>query len=1203
MKTLWLSYRGLLWLGSLAAATCSLCTLPAAAHPSFSNGYQTPGPHAHVNGTNVLVIYNAAWADDDSNGVNDSFEVAQYYAQRRAIPTNNLLGVTVTNYLDTFWKDYVSYECFYSNILVPVVQKLNSTNAATGQPFLSNIYYLCPVYGVPPDVDTYFDDSDNPMAPYNNDRRSLDAYLMHALLMFDNGLYFTNGNNRPGVVQYARDYYSGFGAMWGDLYYEVGYGNLLGWDGMNRYYDDADDPSTSAHFRAKRDAEWPAMYWNSYGYFLVTRIDAPTKDCAIGIIDKTLYAERYIRNWAGHAGTGYYGRIYADEGDQNFGGGYYAPLIFADGLGCDIKNWFRGDPVGNAAKSVFAPGITNALAPWDWVQDSQSSEIGFSGALPIVSNLVLGALRGSTASVYYCASTTSFYYYVAGAILRGFEGRTMLSSSGGMATILAVGTNDARLAWGDIVLSTPSNFYAGNILTVTNIETFALPLGDVMWYNAYYQHSYYPDAFQWLPGSVGIHNESYPCKLFRRAISNNFFAGRALLRGLTAIPGAVNEPFEVGLPFSRKFYRAFCQGFDFAESCYQSTPCAVAWMDCFIGDPLYNPFMALYENSNRFDSTAPALSATNPPGTLAIVASLLAGTADEAADIAQFRLYAGPTSNNWAITNDFVYWPNPASSAWDASRQYGWSRSYQWTFAPATSWTYFQVTARDPYGNMTVSPVHKRVVITSFVDITNLPAVTSVPSSNTTQYVAGTNNIFTVGTIWWTNTLNGVNGTVPVTSDKFQVTSVPLSVGSNVIVVAGTDVLGLVSYDTAVVIRVTVPFADITNGSFSVAYDVSQAMVGGTNIAAIGTMQLQCRTGAVVNYAVSLTAAASWSAMVSNLVADVTNMVTMAITNVMGEPASGTVGVFRPRPPGNPADVEQFMAGRGANYSQMSLSWSNGTVTVLACTNRTYPSDPTDPTNWTVLASGVSSPWTHTAASNFPSVYYRIVSGVYTSLYDVGKFDVNIAAGSIAWMSFPFSVQLSCGVLSEWFGQQLEARPYSGYNFPSLQKQATPGGTVQNADYYINDFSGGQTNWFSNDTIVANAGYVLFLPRDHRAASVTTIGMVQTNNVTMQIPYQTVPWVALAYPVSLGMRLSGLADLLAPPKPYSLFNYDYIASQQMLGGSAWYAEYYIDNWGSGTTNFFPSQPGADSMEGGKGYLLFFSTTRSGTGVWTCVKPY
>ena len=62
-------------------------------------------------------------------------------------------------------------------------------------------------------------------------------------------------------------------------------------------------------------------------------------------------------------------------------------------------------------------------------------------------------------------------------------------------------------------------------------------------------------------------------------------------------------------------------------------------------------------------------------------------------------------------------------------------------------------------------------------------------------------------------------------------------------------------------------------------------------------------------------------------------------------------------------------------------------------------------------------------------------------------------------------------------------------------------------------------------------------------------------------------------------------------------------STETAGGSVWYAEYYEDNWGTGTTNFFPSVTGADKFIPGSGYLLFFSTGRAGTGVWNCARPY
>ena len=401
-----------------------------------------------------------------------------------------------------------------------------------------------------------------------------------------------------------------------------------------------------------------------------------------------------------------------------------------------------------------------------------------------------------------------------------------------------------------------------------------------------------------------------------------------------------------------------------------------------------------------------------------------------------------------------------------------------------------------------------------------------------------------------------------------------------------------------------VNFATLMRAYLWVAYGSSVSDLDIPGLTVGHTYRLQLISPDPENCTVSVEGTnVTWSGTAPSLLtftfAAVDTVANVVLTRTAGE-INFTGYALHDMTPSGPSAVLAFQAGRGANYGQVQLAWSNGPITVLCCTNRTYPTNPDNPTNWFVLASGVSTPWTDTSASNYPSVYYRIVSGGYTSSYDVGKFDINVAAGSIAWLSFPFGVQPGCDVLSEWFGQQLDARPYAGYNFPSLQRQATPGGTIQNSDYYVN---GGVTNWNPDSAIAANACYVLFLPQDHGAVKVTGIGMVQTNSVTMQVPYNSVPWVGLAYDVTIDMRQSGLTNLFSPPKLYSSFNYDYVDSQETPGSTLWYSEYYIDNWGTGTTNFFPSVAGADKLEAGKGYLLFFSTTRSGTGVWTCVKPY
>jgi len=299
------------------------------------------------------------------------------------------------------------------------------------------------------------------------------------------------------------------------------------------------------------------------------------------------------------------------------------------------------------------------------------------------------------------------------------------------------------------------------------------------------------------------------------------------------------------------------------------------------------------------------------------------------------------------------------------------------------------------------------------------------------------------------------------------------------------------------------------------------------------------------------------------------------------------------------SDVAVFSIRRSTEHGQVVLSWSNNTVTVLACTDRWYS---TKAASWTAVATGVPSPWTHTASEHLRATYYRIASGTHTSAYDVGRFDIDVAPDSIAWISFPFAIQEGYR-LSDWFGTALTPSAYSSFSFPILYKQHPLGGRVSASDYYIDDMGTKATNWFPNDLVAGNSGYILVLPGNHAGVRLTCVGVVPTNTVSLQLPCQAVPWVGLPYPAALCMDISGMAPIFVPPARYSTFNYDYVMSQERLGGSSWYAEYFINDWGSGTTGFFPSVTGSDVLEPGKAYLIFFSTSRMGTNVWTVTQPY
>src|SRR5262245_47691465 len=64
----------------------------------------------------VVVLFNKTWPDEDNNGRSDSQDVAEYYAVRRGIPADRLLGLDVSE-LDTK-RGRLSYPEFFDRILV-----------------------------------------------------------------------------------------------------------------------------------------------------------------------------------------------------------------------------------------------------------------------------------------------------------------------------------------------------------------------------------------------------------------------------------------------------------------------------------------------------------------------------------------------------------------------------------------------------------------------------------------------------------------------------------------------------------------------------------------------------------------------------------------------------------------------------------------------------------------------------------------------------------------------------------------------------------------------------------------------------------------------------------------------------------------------------------------------------------------------------
>ena len=141
-----------------------------------------------------------------------------------------------------------------------------------------------------------------------------------------------------------------------------------------------------------------------------------------------------------------------------------------------------------------------------------------------------------------------------------------------------------------------------------------------------------------------------------------------------------------------------------------------------------------------------------------------------------------------------------------------------------------------------------------------------------------------------------------------------------------------------------------------------------------------------------------------------------------------------------------------------------------------------DPSDWIDLTNGVAAPFTHAAATNWPSVYYRIVSGTYTSAYDIGKFTVPIPGGpAVRYLGSPFLFQ-SPMTVSNLCGRQLQ-----GGTLAQRDTVFTEDGPTKYADP---DWTG--TAWAS---VLSNAtGLLVQRSAAHsNATSLVYLGIVATN--------------------------------------------------------------------------------------------------------------
>ena len=104
-------------------ATIIGLTLPAASHAQNARSVQ---PVLGVRSAPVIVKNRLRFKDLNRNGVVDSYELAQYYAQKRGVPAGNMVGITVTGQYAALYYYYTNdeYAKFITEFVTPIKTKL-----------------------------------------------------------------------------------------------------------------------------------------------------------------------------------------------------------------------------------------------------------------------------------------------------------------------------------------------------------------------------------------------------------------------------------------------------------------------------------------------------------------------------------------------------------------------------------------------------------------------------------------------------------------------------------------------------------------------------------------------------------------------------------------------------------------------------------------------------------------------------------------------------------------------------------------------------------------------------------------------------------------------------------------------------------------------------------------------------------------------
>lgn len=266
----------------------------------------------------VLVIYRSNCPDFNKNGVGDSEEIARYYAARRGVPRENLLGVKVPGNGDDIFDKYAAwnYGDFQASLIQPLRKKLRELGP-------DKILYIVTTFGMP--IRVYIPGKDRALAA--------DAAVSNPFLTRDDGL------------------------------------------NSKRFYF-APDMTAGRYNRprfAKLRADWKGTDAMDNITYLVTRLDGLGVPSCEALVDGAIYAEHY--NVDGYAYVDSRFGTYTDAELEDWrkqpayfdnatvDKGVAITRLFFKEAGLKVRQQPENDVIGSAPDLKYTDGTSAATAP------------------------------------------------------------------------------------------------------------------------------------------------------------------------------------------------------------------------------------------------------------------------------------------------------------------------------------------------------------------------------------------------------------------------------------------------------------------------------------------------------------------------------------------------------------------------------------------------------------------------------------------------------------------------------------------------------------------------------------------------------------------------------------------------------------------------------------------------------------------------